>query len=103
MSTPTLTEIAERIAKHLRRFEANDEINQYEDGNLRLRGLRPYYMAGAHRAGSYVGVRYIAYQGSRNLTKDVAIGYLAWLDAGNVGKHDDYQKEKALKKEKVRS
>jgi len=81
---PTLQEIADRIREHLQRFENDPAINTpvTEGGSTRR-----YYNAYAYPSGRYVTVRYVSYQGDNHLTKDQAIAYLAWLDAGNVGKH----------------
>lgn len=84
----TLTEIASRINHHLRRFEADPAINSY-----RLRSGKPYYRAGAYRAGRRVGVRYISYQGSSNLTREQAERYLKKLDGGFVGRHFEALRE----------
>jgi hypothetical protein len=78
-----LDEIASRISAHLKRFEGDPKTNIDRSG----RGLFDYYGAHATRAGSYVSVTYISYQGSRTLRKDEALAYLAWLDAGGVGTH----------------
>lgn len=78
-----LKEIADRIDAHLKRFERDPKINKDRSGN----GLHDYFWAGAHVAGRYVGVCYISYQGSRNLTKDDAIRYLNALDNGFEGGH----------------
>lgn len=95
---PTLTEIAERIDVHLRRLEADPEINKRRRYDKEKRewvehpdGFSTYYYAGAHRSGPRVRVSYVSYQGSRTLTRNAAIEYLAWLDAGNVGTHDEQQ------------
>lgn len=85
----TLTEIAARIRAHLARFEADKTINA-----ANARGSRPYYCVNAWRAGKYVGVKYISYQGPRMLDRPTAHAYLAWLDAGNVGRHYEVPKEK---------
>ena len=77
-----LTEIANRIAAHLARFEKDKTINK-PFGT----GVRPYYFTNAYRGGRYVCVRYVAYQLTSSLTREEALAYLAWLDAGNVGKH----------------
>ena len=76
----TLTEIAAKINAHLMRFEADKTINANAKG-------QPYYHAGCCRAGSYVQVKYVSYQGETNISRADALAYLAWLDAGNVGKH----------------
>lgn len=79
-----LTEIADRIGAHLRRFETDPTINVARNGLL-----KPFYMAGAWAAGSRVFVRYVSFQGASSLTKTQAGLYLARLDAGHVGKHWD--------------
>jgi hypothetical protein len=81
--TMKLGEIAERIGAHLKRFEADPVINAPDRPN----GVRKYFGAWARQAGSRLMVMYISYQGWQSLTKDDAIRYLAWLDAGFVGKH----------------
>lgn len=78
-----LDEIAERIDRHLKRLESDEAINVPKPGSR----LKPYYRAGACRAGSYVHVVYVSFQGGRNLKKSDAEEYLRWLDAGNVGRH----------------
>ena len=50
-------------------------------------GLHTYYRAGAAAHRGRVYVCYVAYQGASPLTKADAIKYLAWLDAGGVGRH----------------
>jgi hypothetical protein len=87
MSTETKltnTEIARRINEHLKRFEADPVINAPMNHGMKV---NPYYNAGAFNGGRYVAVCYVTYQSSSFLTKDQAAAYLAWLDAGNVGKH----------------
>lgn len=79
-----IDEIAKRITQHLRRFERDKKINKAD-----AMDLKPYYFAQAGRAGPRVAVTYITYQGPTNLTKADAEKYLAWLDAGNVGKHHE--------------
>lgn len=78
-----LKEIAERIDKHLKKFESDKEINKAHDG----RNIKPFYFANADTAGRYVKVTYVSFQGGSNLTKSDAEEYLRWLDAGGVGKH----------------
>ena len=77
-------QIAERIRKHLRRFEADAEINRADP---RYPTLRPYYSVGGWRAGRYIGVSYVLYQDDYYPTFDEAEAYADWLGAGNVGKH----------------
>jgi hypothetical protein len=78
-----LSQIAAGIEGHLKRFEADPQINRFFDG----RTVRPYYHAGAGASGRFVYVKYVSYQGTTPLTKPQAIAYLNWLDAGNIGKH----------------
>lgn len=85
-----LTEIAARINAHLRRFEKDPTINKL-DPKYRT---RPYWSAGAWRAGSRVAVIYVSYQGSRTLTKAEALRYLEALDSGFVGRHYELEREK---------
>lgn len=75
-----LREIATRIQAHL----AHIERSQPKDAAPKDGG---FYFANAWVAGSRVGVRYVSYQISTFLTKADAIEYLAWLDAGNQGRH----------------
>ena len=76
-----LAEIADRINAHLQRFEADPQINKA------IHTLKPYFWAGAGVAGRFVRVGYISFQGGSSLSKADAERYLAWLDAGNVGRH----------------
>lgn len=90
-------EIAERIRAHLKRFEADPKINVRT--HLVLHPCRKFYQAGAWASGRYVWVTYIAYQASSALTKSEAERYLAWLDAGNVGRHYAMRREEEEKAE----
>lgn len=82
----TTKEIADAIHLHLRRFERDPKINPIDPKYK----TRPYYMAGAGATGNgRVWVRYVAYQLTSYLTRADAARYLAWLDAGNVGRHCD--------------
>ena len=77
-----LTDIASKIDAHLKRFEADAEINR-----LGANGLRPYCFAHAGRSGRWIYVQYVSYQGSINLDRATAEKYLAWLDSDNIGTH----------------
>lgn len=90
---PTLTQIADRIRAHLMRFEVNPAINEQHP----ISGARPYCWANAYRArrGRCVAVVYLSYQGETTLTRERAERYLAWLDAGNVGKHWECERQEA--------
>ena len=79
-----LKDIASRIRAHLRRFEDDPKINTTKPQPY---GGVPYFWVNAYAAGRFVYVTYISYQGNSHLTKDEATRYLAWLDAGNVGRH----------------
>jgi hypothetical protein len=79
----TLTEVAAKIDAYLKKFEADPKINVKLDS----RTISPYWQAGAYQVGRFVGIIYVRFQGSFHLKRDEAEKYLAWLDAGNVGKH----------------
>ena len=85
-----LDEIANRIAAHLARFEKDKTINK-PFGT----GVKPYYFSHAYRGGRYVRVIYVTYHEADSLTREEALAYLAWLDAGNVGKHWKVRREAA--------
>lgn len=76
-------DIAARIDAHLRRFEADKVINTLHVESKTHR----FYHAGAWANAGWVNVRYVSYQGVTSLKKADAEKYLAWLDAGNVGRH----------------
>ena len=78
-----LAEIAGGINAHLKRFEADPKINPPAEND----GFRPYYYASAGVAGRWIDITYILFQGWSHLSKADAWRYLAWLDAGNVGRH----------------
>lgn len=77
-----IAELAEKITAHLKRFENDPIINK--SGKYRT---SPYQRAFAFHTGRYVGVTYVEFQGPSYLSRDEAVKYLAWLDAGNVGRH----------------
>lgn len=78
-----LDDIAKRITAHLKRFEADPKINA-PDAKYHT---TPYHWPQAWRAGNRIGIRYVSYQTDSYLRAADAENYLAWLDAGNVGKH----------------
>ena len=78
----TVKEIASRIDAHLHRFEADPSINRRPDY-----GSRPYLLARAFASGRWVQICYVDYHRFEALPKADAERYLAWLDAGNVGRH----------------
>ncbi len=79
-----LEESAQRILAHLQRFEADPTIDAR---------AASYYCVNAYVAGSRIGVTYVSFQGRSCLTKAEALAYLAWLDAGHVGRHYEALKE----------
>ena len=85
-----LKDIAARIAAHLRRFEMDPKINKALDATH----LRPFYNANAYLAGSRVAIVYVSFQIRSTLTMAEALHFLAWLDAGNVGRHWEADKER---------
>ena len=91
--SPSLTEIATRISRHLLRFAADPAITEKEwtDRKGEAHKLVLYWSPSAYRGGSRCMVRYVAYQLIASLTKAQAERYLAWLDAGNVGRHYDME------------
>jgi hypothetical protein len=80
-----LKEIASRIAVHLKKFEGDPTLNLIvrSDGTK----VSLCFMPNSWSGGRFVYVVYISYQGSSRLTKEEALKYLSWLDAGNVGRH----------------
>jgi hypothetical protein len=86
-----MAEIAKRINAHLKRFEADPVINARSEsllGGNGLSGLSRFYQAGAfYERGAKLSVVYVSYQGSTAISKQQALTYLEWLDAGNVGRH----------------
>lgn len=97
MARPTSTEIAERIKAHLKAAEADEGWNWYEretrDGSLERTSR--FYNARCWRGGRWILVVYVSYQGRTPLTREEAERYLAWLDAGNRGRHFEAFREGA--------
>lgn len=93
MKKRPLKEIAAAISTHLHRFEASKKINAPHPKYK----TRPYYMAWSGASGAYVKVVYVSYQGSSCLRREEAEAYLAWLDARNVGRHYEQQREQKPK------
>lgn len=90
-----LGEIADRIARHLWRLEAEDRVaraartpEEVAAAKAKPGGdLGSYYHATAWAAGAKVGVRYVSYQGESLLDRREALSYLEGLDGGFRGKH----------------
>lgn len=78
-----LQKLAARIHAHLDRFEKDPACNTVSPST----NLPRFYDAACSTSGRFVYVRYISYQGTTALSKAEAEAYLAWLDAGNVGRH----------------
>ena len=78
-------EIMERIHKHLKRMEEDLTINTL----AAYRGMKTsrFFGAAAGMSGRWPYLQYVSYQGAFTITKEQAIAYLAWLDAGNSGTH----------------
>lgn len=85
----TLEEIAQCIHAHFQRFERDPRINKRTSSN----SILPFYNAGASANKKIVHVTYISFQLTTKLSKDEALAYLAWLDAGNIGTHYEQQRE----------
>jgi hypothetical protein len=82
---PSAKELGERINAHLKRIESDPTLNPPKDG--RPGGVTPFFQAMAYGERKYIYIRHVAYQGTNRITREQAAVYLAWLDAGNVGKH----------------
>jgi len=92
--TAVAHELAQKIDAHLKRFERDPEINPGKRFDKEAKewipdemGIRDYYGARAHGDRHRVWVIYVTYQGGDHLSIEDAQKYLAWLDAGNVGRH----------------
>jgi len=88
--TPKLGEIAERIAAHLARFEADPVVNANVPPDT-----QPFSSPIARVNGRCVDVFYQWSYRQSTLTKAQALGYLAWLDAGGVGRHWEWERQQA--------
>lgn len=85
MDKMKLADIAARILTHLKRFESDPAIADVITTSGKP--ITKFYKVNAWASGRYVGVRYVSFHPESNLTKQEALAYLAWLDAGNVGRH----------------
>jgi hypothetical protein len=72
----TLRELSARLDAYLKAFEA--------DGLLDLHNAGAYYMGGAR-----IRLTYRSYEGGTTISRPKAEAYLAWLDAGGIGRHLD--------------
>lgn len=80
MKKTTLSEIADRIDEYLNRFERSGDAKN--DGILLVE-------TSSWASGRWVYIQYSRYKAIVYLSRTEAQKYLAWLDAGNVGKHFD--------------
>ena len=104
-----LKTIATRIRIHLERIEALPKALENHGAESVVhppnvpyctKGAKSaplFYRPGAWVAGGWVNVRYVSYQLTYSFRRADAEAYLAWLDAGNVGKH--YVSIEALRRE----
>lgn len=83
-----LDEIARKITGYLKKFENDPGINITSKY-----GTTRYYQSCAFKCGRFVAIRYVSYHPHSPLSKTDALAYLAWLEAGNVGKHWDIKKD----------
>lgn len=91
-----LDDIAAALSAHFKVWEADKEWNTvlWVDNQGVKRTTSRMYMAHAYRAGSYVGISYVSYQGNHNLKAAEAIEYLQWIEAGNRGTHWTFERER---------
>lgn len=95
-AAPKLAEIAERIAAHLRRFEADPVANAL--GHYvaaRIVRVSEQSILINYRGGDFVPSR--KWRLLCSLKRSDAAGYLAWLDAGGVGRHWEWERQRASK------
>lgn len=85
-----LKDLAERIAAHLKRFEADPLLSRRKD-----KKTARFWSTSCVVNGRFVSVSYISYQGSSNMSKAEAQAYLAKLDAGYVGRHFEALREQS--------
>jgi hypothetical protein len=85
----TLKDIAACISAHLKRIEADPKLNKFKHSTPEQASghFTPFWLARCWGSGRGVGILYVGYQSPTTLTRRQAERYLAWLDAGNVGKH----------------
>jgi hypothetical protein len=101
---PRKSEIAavlgQKINAHLKRIESDPVLNpgrrldkEQKTWVLDERGTRAFYGAGSAGDRHRVRVLYVTYQSTSYLAIEEAEKYLAWLDAGNVGRHVEALRE----------
>jgi len=86
--------LGQKINARLKRIENDPALNPSRrlDKDLKTwvpdeRGTRAFYGAGSAGDRHRVWVIYVSYQGGSYMAIEDAEKYLAWLDAGNVGRH----------------
>ena len=84
---PTLAVLATRIGVHLERMERDPMINAALD--IGTSKLHPFWRAHVEARGNRIFVQYqdLPFRSESSITREKAEKYLAWLDAGNNGKH----------------
>lgn len=80
-TVPKLDEIALRLDAHLARMEAPRPGRRWSG----------CWHPAAWKAGNRVAIRYVVHQNEWTLPKADALAYLAWLDAGNEGRHLQFE------------
>ena len=75
-------EIADRISAHLKRFE-----NEQSKSKPTL-----YWHSRAYGDRAHVYITYVSYQGNTIIKRSEAQKYLEWLDAGNKGRHYEWNR-----------
>ena len=81
MKKRKLADIASEIDKHLKRFEADPQINKTDKYGSR------FFWARSGASGRYVYVTYVSYQGDTHLSREEAEKYLEKLNEGFIGRH----------------
>lgn len=90
-----LSEIAARIDAHFKRIEPDEKLNpcrefvggEWRNTGTTMRGTAWLCRPSCLATGTRIRVSYVSYQCTLFLSKDAALAYLAWLDAGNLGSH----------------
>jgi hypothetical protein len=95
--------LAQKINAHLQRIEHDKALNPgkrfdkiMKEWVLDEMGVRAFYGARAAGDRHRVWIIYITYQGGSYVPIEDAETYLAWLDAGNVGRHFEAIRKKEL-------
>ena len=89
-----LREIAAKIQAHLNRFAADPKTATTQ--NTAGPRLTLFMLPRAWTAGSRVGIRCVAGRPNVFMAKPAATAYLEWLDAGNVGDPDTWERAAAV-------